>query len=307
LKPHFLWVGIALCLLAACDGGEPALKVDLSVRETPRVQQDADSITYAYLPQYSHTVSYQKHRRLVDYLRENTGLNIRQIFPDTFDGHLEMAGQGKIDLSFTNPYVYVQMADRYGAAAFARIVEKEGGNRYRGQLICRADNPQLRTLDDCRGKRWIAVDPVSGGGYLFPLTLFYAHGITRSDFQEIAFAPGPGGKQEKVVLAVSAGKYDIGTIREGTLDVVADKIDPHAIRVLAETEWYPGWVFSARSGLEPKIVAAVKTALLALDPHRPEHRPILNAAQFIGVISSVDADYDSVRQATRLVGIVADP
>ena len=307
MRPQWLWIGFVLCVLVGCDGGEPAFKVDLSIRETPRVQQDASSVTYAYLPQYSHSVSHQKHYRLIEYLRRETGLNIRQIFPDTFDGHLKMVGQGKIDLSFANPYIYIQMARRYGASAFARIVEKEGGDRYRGQVICRADNPHIQTLDDCRGKRWIAVDPGSGGGYLFPLTLFFAHGIVRQDFAEIAFAPGPGGKQEKVVLAVSAGKYDIGTIRQGTLDVVAGKIDPRTIRVLAETAWYPGWVFSSRRGLDPRIVAGVKKALLALDIRRSDHRPILEAAQIIGVIASVDADYDPVREATRHVGAALNP
>ena len=303
MRPHTLWIGIVLCVLAGCDVGEPAFKVDLSARETPRVLQEAHIVTYAYLPQYSHSVSFQKHHRLVEYLRRETGLNIRQIFPDTFDGHMKMVGQGKIDLSFTNPYIYIQIAHRYGASAFGRIVEKEGGDRYRGQVICRADNPHIQSLDDCRGKRWIAVDPFSGGGYLFPLALFYARGIARQDFAEIAFAPGPGGQQEKVVLAVSAGKYDIGTIRQGTLDVVAGKIDPRAIRVLAETGWYPGWVFSSKSGLDPQIVAAVKKALLALDIRHSDQRAILEAAQIVGVIASADADYDPVREAVRYIGV----
>ena len=301
MKPWAFWIGIAIVLLCACDGGEPAFKVDLSIRETPRMQMDATSITYAYLPQYAHAVSYQKHRRLVAYLAEATGLNIRQVFPDTFDAHLKMAGQGEIDLSFTNPYVYVQMADQYGSSAFARIVENEGGESYRGQVICRSDNRQIRTLEDCRGKRWIAVDPVSGGGFLFPLALFHRHGLTRQDFAEIAFAPGPGGQQEKVVLAVYAGKYDLGTIRQGTLKVVADKIDRRAVRVLAQTPWYPGWVFSARRGLDPRIVSAVKTALLRLDEKAPAHRAILEAARFVRVLSASDRDYDTVRQAAREV------
>ena len=111
VRPFFCTVMLILFLLAGCDGDEPAFKVDLSVRETPRVQQDVDGLTYAYLPQYSHSVSYQKHRRLVDYLRAKTGLNVRQIFPDNFGEHMKMAGEGKIDLSFTNPYFYVRMAD----------------------------------------------------------------------------------------------------------------------------------------------------------------------------------------------------
>ena len=161
-------------------------------------------------------------------------------------------------------------------------------------------------MDDCRGKRWIAVDPVSAGGFLFPLAMFHAQGITRQNFAEIAFALGPGGQQEKVVLAVCAGKYDIGTIRQGTLDVVAGKIDPRAIRVLAETPWYPGWVFSSRRGLAPEVVTAVKNALLALDYQRPDHQAILDAAQFVSVISSEDKDFDSVREATRQVNIAPD-
>ena len=105
-----------------------------------------------------------------------------------------------------------------------------------------------------------------------------------------------------MVLAVCAGKYDIGTIRQGTLDVVGDKIDPQAIRVLAETPWYPGWVFSSRRGLDPEILAAVKTALLALDVRQPGHRAILEAAQFVAVTAAVDADYDTVREAVEHVG-----
>ena len=109
-----------------------------------------------------------------------------------------------------------------------------------------------------------------------------------------------------MVLAVCAGKYDIGTIRQGTLDVVAGKIGPGSIRVLAETPWYPGWVFSSRQGLSPEIVSAVKQALLALDHDRPDHRPILEAAQFVSVVSSRDTDFDSVREARRQVDIVPD-
>ena len=86
-----------------------------------------------------------------------------------------------------------------------------------------------------------------------------------------------------------------------------NKIDPRAIRVLAETNWYPGWVFSSRGGLDPEIVAAVKTALLALDSKDPDHRPILEAAQIVGVIASVDADYDAVRDAVRQIDGAATP
>ena len=225
------------------------MQVDLSKKAEVSVQKDSYIITYAYLPQYSHRVSYERHNPLIEYLKKETGLPIKQIFPDTFDEHMKMVGQGKLDISFSNPVAYVKMAHRYGTKAFARIIEEDGRAEFRGQIICRRDNIAIQTLEDCKGKRWIAVDPSSAGGFMYPLGHFYDHGIGKEDFAEIAFAPGPGGKQEKVALAVYAGKYDIGSVREGTLEVVSEKIDVSEIRVLATSRWYPGWLYSARRTL----------------------------------------------------------
>lgn len=294
---------IIAILLTGCGQEETPIKVDLSRRSPVRLKSEADVVTYAYLPQYSHTVSYQRHQPMVEYLRRETGLNIKQVFPDTFDDHMKRVGQGKIDISFSNPFIYVKIAARYGARAFARTAEINGGKRFRGQIICREDNKAIATIDDCRGKRWIAVDPASAGGYLYPLGLFMARGITSGDFAEIAFAPGPGGKQEKVVLAVYAGKYDIGTIREGTLKVVADKIDIHAIRVVETTRWYPGWVYASRAGLPAAVTERIKAALLKLDDSDHASHRILAAAHFAAIIPSRDADFEPIRELAVRIGL----
>jgi phosphonate transport system substrate-binding protein len=286
-------------LLCCCSREEEPLRVDLSKRAEVSLKKETYTITYAYLPQYSHSVSYARHNGLVEYLKKETGLPIKQIFPDTFDEHMKMVGQEKIDISFSNPVAYVKMAHRYGTWAFARIIEEDGKADFRGQIICRTDNQAIHSIEDCRGKRWIAVDPTSAGGYLFGLGHFYDNGIKKEDFPEIAFAPGPGGKQEKVVLAVHAGKYDIGTVREGTLDVVAEKVDTSEIRVIANTQWYPGWLYAARKGLDSTVVSKVREALLRLDPENPEHSIILKAAHIKGAVVSEDGDFGPVRELLR--------
>ena len=182
------------------------------------------------------------------------------------------------------------------------MIEENGRERFRGEIIVRADNPAVQHLADSRGKRWIAVDPASAGGYLYPMGLFLANGILPSDFSEIAFAPGPGGKQEKVILAVYAGQYDIGSVREGALDVVADKVDRDKIRVLARTQWYPGWVYAARTDLDPDVIASVAKALTALDASNPDHLRILKNAHMTGIIASTDQDFDAVRELWHRVG-----
>jgi phosphonate transport system substrate-binding protein len=243
---------------------------------------------------------------MVEYLRQETGLNIRQIFPDTFTKHMKMVGQGKIDISYSNPFIYTKIAQQYDAQAFVRVVEANSRKDFRSQIICRADNQSIQSIADCRGKSWIAVDASSAGGYLYALGYFITHGIQPHDFKEIAFAPGPGGKQEKVVLAVHAGKYDIGTIREGTLEVVAEKIDLGDIRVIASTRWYPGWVYAARKDLNPMIVQKIKDAMLKLDYAQPEHVNILEAAHIRAIIPSSDADFNPVRDLAAQIGISLD-
>lgn len=288
--------------LMGCSDDEAMVRVDMSKRETLVAPRQVDAITYAYLPQYSHTTSYQRHRQLLEFLRERTGLPLRQIFPDTFDEHIKMVERGEIDISFSNPFVYIRLAQA-GATAFARIIEPSGKPYFQGQVISRSDNPEIKRVADCRGKRWIAVDPGSAGGYLFPLGLFFDKGIMVDDFETVDFAPGPGGKQEKVVLAVHAGAYDIGTIRKGTLQVVSGKVDLGNIRVLAETRPFPGWVYAARKGLNPEVVNTLSEAMFKLDHDRSEHTAILDAAGMRGIIPARDSDYDPVRELVEKLGL----
>jgi phosphonate transport system substrate-binding protein len=298
---------VAGLFLAGCGEEEPAKKIDLSQREEVTVYRPENAITYAYLPQYTHTVSYERHHLVIDYLSQTTGLTIRQVFPDTFDEHMNMVGRGLIDLTFSNPFIYVKIADRYGARAFARIVEPLGKENFRGQIICRADNPNIKTLADLKGKRLIAVDPTSAGGFLYPWSWVLENGLRKEDFAEITFAPGPGGKQEKVVMAVYSGKYDVGMIREGTLKILADKIDLKQIRVLAYSRWYPGWVYAARRGLDPALVEKIKKALLALNINNPEQKAILENAGFVAIIPAKDEDFNPVRRLAKIVESGGNP
>ena len=98
----------------------------------------------------------------------------------------------------------------------------------------------------------------------------------------------------------------MGSIREGTLSVVSDKIDVKKIRVLTHTPWYPGWLFAARADLDDDIVESIRRAFIKLDDTRPEHHRILSHAGFTGIISSTDRDYDPVRTLVLQLGIDRD-
>ncbi|KUG27117.1 phosphonate abc transporter phosphate-binding periplasmic component [hydrocarbon metagenome] len=298
----FFFVAILALASLGCSEEEPAFQVNLARRVETSVSVPKRAVTYAYLPQFSHTVSYERHRLLVEYLQKATGLPIRQIFPDTFDEHVKMVERGEIDISFSNPFVYIRMASA-GTRAFARIIEPSGAPEFYSQIIVRKDNRNIEKIEDCRGKRWLAVDPSSAGGFIYALGEFYDNGIRREDFAEIAFAPGPGGKQEKVVMAVYAGAYDLGSVRDGALPLLKDKIDLSQIRILAESKRYPGWVYAHRPGLDPEVVNKISRAMFALSMERPEDATILRTAGMRGIIPAVDGDYASVRELAGKLGL----
>ncbi len=294
---------VPLALFSCGEGGD-AVSVSLDKREEISFRAQVPALTYAYLPQYSHTESFQRHHRLVEYLSEQTGLSIRQVFPDTFDDHINMFAQGKIDISYSNPFVYVKLANGYGALAMTRIIEQDGRAEFRGQIIARRDNREVMTIQDCRNKSWVAVDPSSAGGYLFPLGHFFDHGLYLEDFKEVVFA---GGRQENVILGVYAGLHEIGSIREGSLRVVEDKIDIDQIKVIDNTRWYPGWVYAHSPRLPEEVVRQIREAMLALDYHdNPLHRDILDAARFIGFVPSDDQDFDPIRELSKKAGLDLD-
>ncbi len=294
---------LTLGLILSCGEDETPVKVSLEKREEISIGPHPAALTYAYLPQYSHTESFQRHNRLVEYLSQETGLSIRQVFPDTFDDHINKFGQGKIDISFSNPFVYAKLASRFGGEAFTRIVEEDGRAEFRGKIIARKDNQEIQTLEDCKDTSWVAVDPSSAGGYLFVLGHFVDHGITLNNFQEVLFA---GGRQENVILGVYSGLHDIGSIREGSLSVVEDKIDTHQIKIIDHSRWYPGWVYASSPRLTQETVEKIKEAMLKLDYDDPEHRDILEAARFKGFVPSKDQDFDPIRELSEKVGLELD-
>lgn len=295
LRAFFLLVILCIpILLQGCSDEVPVVKVDFSKREPIKVPEPEPALTYAYLPQYSHEVSYARHNPLIQYLAKETGLPMRQVFPDTFEEHIRMVERGEIDISFSNPVVYVKLAE-LGSTAFARIKEPDGRPAFRGQIIVHAQNKAIQKLEDVVGKRWMAVDPYSAGGYLYALGYFLDHGIRPHNFREIAFAPGPGGKQEKAALAVYAGKYDIASVREGALDTVKDKINLQHIRVLAVTPEYPGWVYSARKDMNKKMVSKIAQAMFKLSISKPDEAAILKNARISGIIPATNSDYNAVR------------
>lgn len=233
-----------------------------------KVAAEGEEVTFSMLPQMSNAELFKCWDPLLKYLEKETGVRFTQVFPKNFDEHIKLCREGKIDFAYSNPFCYLQMTPQPGenprGHKVMAIAVEPGGATFYGEFITRVDNMNIKKFEDIKGKNGWIVGYESSGGYLFEKGYALDHGI---DLPKDCFlTESPGNKQDKVVMAVYNRETEFGCIRDGIREMMKDRIDLDQIRVLAETERYPGWVFSASVGVNPQIVEKIKKALSKIPP-----------------------------------------
>ncbi|HIE55545.1 MAG TPA: phosphate/phosphite/phosphonate ABC transporter substrate-binding protein, partial [Chromatiaceae bacterium] len=227
----------------------------------------------ATLKNWSPTADYLS-REIPEYHFTIVPLDFREIEP---------AVKGKqVEFLLVNPGIYVNMEVRHRISRIAtlnNLLNDRPWNIFGGVLFTRADNQDIRTLEDVRGKRFIAVDQTSLGGFQMAWQELARLNLDpHADTASLEF----GGTHDAVVRAVMEGRADVGTVRTGILEAMAQDGDSttRAIRILNDrwseehpfhhsTRLYPEWPFSKLQHTPNRLARRVAIALLrmsSLDP-----------------------------------------
>jgi len=262
----FALLFLGLIFIAGCGGdGEEVESAGLE-----------GSYTLAILPQYSDAVLTEKYQALTDYLSAKTGAEFTLAFADGFDDHIVKVGAGEFDFAFQNPVVYAKVA------ASTELVVQElknpqfGGPRdkFRGIFFTRLEDgvPVVGSLSDLAGKRVSVVSYVSAGGFISQMVTLYERGI---DTLSVDFFEAEGNEQENVLRDVYEGRADAGFVRATTWGMLDDELEnPNSIEIISETAWLPNWALTAKTGIDPELIEAVRAALLELTE---EDQEMINA------------------------------
>ncbi len=244
------------------------------------------SIKVAILPLYSAITLYDRFDPLMRYLSQRTGYEFKLVIPRDFEEFYNTVKRGEVQFSYSNPYIYILLADKGCLSAFANTVIETSGDIFRGIIITRADSP-IRTIEDLRGKRVMAVSYKSAGGFLAEKLFLAEKGI--DVFKDLHMTEGK--TQEKVILNVYRKNADAGFVRETALDVLKEEMDLHKIRIVARTPYIANWPFAAAPNTDPALVDEVRRDLLDLSDAR-----ILHAAEIRRFIAASDRDFDDLRR-----------
>lgn len=273
-------LAILLGLLAVAPGTSPVAR--------------AQELRLGVLPRLSATELTKMFTPLAERLSRETGRKVRLVIAKDFETFQKQVRDGELELAFSNPLVYVQLARETDLVPLGLAAEQKGGTRFRGVIVVRKDSG-LSDLAALRGKRLIFVDEDSLGGFISQALLFKKLGFDiRRDFNLLPFAK----KHDNVTMAVFSRAADGGGIREDDLEKMAGKVDLSQLKVLAYTDYFPNWPLFAAARVDAATRDALRKALLAL----PAGDPALEAAKLKVFAPVADKDYDGLREAARAVG-----
>jgi phosphate/phosphite/phosphonate ABC transporter binding protein len=250
------------------------------------LRYDAKGVRVAILPLYSAITLYDRFDPLMRYLTKRTGREFKLVIPRDFEHFFSIIERGDADFSYSNPYIYIQLANRGLLTAFANTVLEESGDIFRGIIIVHRDSP-IRTVADLKDRDVMVVSFRSAGGFLAQQLFLAESGI--DVLRDLKLREGK--RQEEVILNVYRRTADAGFVRESALDVLSEEIDLGRIRVLARTPYIPNWPFAATKRADKDLTLLVQQSLIGLaDPK------VLAAARIRGFKTAANNDFDDLRR-----------
>lgn len=274
---------LALWLCACTDGGN-----GISQRE----------ITIGVLPDQTPAVLKAHYDPLLQYLRDQTGLEITLSVPTDYGDLLEQFVAGRFDLANFGAATFIQAERRSGAVPLVmRDVDLAFTSCY---LVAAGD--RRRGITDFEGESFAFGPTLSTSGHLMPRYFLARAGIDpEAHFGSVRHSSG----HDDTAALVRDGEVTIGVANCSIVDAMLNdgRLPGDAVRILDRTPPYADYVWATQSSVNEATRIALRDAFLALDINDPAQRRILHALGAEGYLPAGKEDFDGVRTVMQAVGL----
>ena len=188
-----------------------------------------------------------------DYLSAKVADKSFEIVPLDFDDVNPAIESNKVDFFLVNSSMFVTAKVKFGASAVATMVNSRQGQplkSFGGVILTSVDNDEINSIEDLRGKTFMAVKKSSFGGWQMAYKEILDAGVDpHQDLAKLEF----GGKHDNVVLAVQNGAVECGTVRTDTLERMTAEgmIDMDEFKIINKKS-HNGFPFVISSALYPE-------------------------------------------------------
>ena len=245
------------------------------------------SVTIGLLPGESAPTVIRRNEPLRVYLERRLGLPVELVVGANYAATGEALRFGRLDVAYLGPVTYILQSRRAKLEPFARPTHAGVGPTFRAVIIVPRGSP-AKAPADLKGREVAFGDPASTSGTWVPRFMLLEAGLVAGR----DYAPHVLGAHDAVALAVANRKADAGGLSLPIFDrlISERKIDPDAVRVLAESPPIPEYLWTFREGLDPAFKEEIRRAFLGVgDPE------VLKAFRAEAFIPAVDPDVDRVR------------
>jgi phosphonate transport system substrate-binding protein len=234
-------------------------------------------------------------------LAKLVGVPVRVTVASDYAAVIEALRNKTADLAFVHPGGYV-LANREAKAMIIAKDRWHGNTSYTSRIYVRKESG-IKSLEELRGKTIAFVDPASASGYIYPMVMLIQKGLVQNRdpktfFKDVVFS----GSHDAALLALINGHVDaIASFDQAREQYLKDPAQRERLIWVAETPAIPEGGIAGREGLEPAVVAKVRSALLEM--RGPQYEPLLKKLYDIdGFEPAEDREYEPVRAAMDILG-----
>jgi phosphate/phosphite/phosphonate ABC transporter binding protein len=238
-----------------------ALVLALALGLGTSAAQAGQVVRFAPLPLEDPRIVHEQFRGLVDFLQEQTGMEIRWVPLNDNAEIVRQFREGAIDLAYLGPLPYVMLArDDPAARALSCFRDADGETAYTCSLVANADSGL--SLERLKGVRFGLTQPYSTCGYLASSQMLAAAGLTLTgDGNSFSYA----GSHSAAALGVVQGKYDVAGVKTS----IAGRYRHLGLDVIATSPSYPGFTLVANAAtLDGPTIDRLQETVLRLDTAR---------------------------------------
>jgi phosphonate transport system substrate-binding protein len=220
---------------------------------------------------------------LAKYLSNQTGINIDFHASPNLNNAVEDLGMNTTQIAYLTPAAYLEARKKYDVIPLVNPLNK-GKSTFSLMIVVQKDST-IKTISDLRGKKFAFGDIKAK---LQPAVV-ESSGIKLDEFASYEYL----NHYDNIAKAVLNADFDAGILK----DTVAEKYAA-GLRIIHTSPPLPSYIFAVNKNLSPKVIAKLKTAMLALKDDTEENRAILLALEngYNGFEVAQDKDFDGVRR-----------
>jgi len=299
---QWVWL-IGLIWLTGCTG-ERAVLVRLLGNPLPlQAAQTAPpsdgALTFGFDRRLEPREDVRMYASLLSWLSDRTGLPFR-LHVTPRDGNLvgELCN-GTVRFAAVGTVSYLQANHRCGVRMLVRGRNAEGTATYRAAIIV-PPGSSLSDLRGLRGRSFAFGAPNSTQGHLIPRIMLQQAGLGLQDLAAHTYT----GSHAATANAVTSSRYDAG----GLQDSLAHALEARGlVRIIALSPPYPSSGIVVVPDVAPDTVAAVRAALLTLEPDGRDANTLYHwerSEMPRGFVTADETDYTDLHRLAREIGLL---